>query len=338
MSLINTTLVVQVDESINLPSIDDAATANNSLGASNAAAKTDGSLVILVDGAFEQTPAEAGANELIKLCTFHAGDKGATVFTSSSEFKIGEITDVAYSETVADAAGTDLDFNSFAYYESGTENSSTLRKDAILGSGSLKGVREQERLSAISSGAYNQETYDKVNPASNTDTGQDFCSYTITVRKKVAKNYVTEIIRVYINHTNAFTKAALQTTLGLGNLADITPPVVGTSLIEFAEASYSIGTPPSITIDIVTAETGGTYSFTLTTNDDPVYTRTYNGSLDSSGDRERVIQPGAGSGQFDWDQTAEGSTITITGFVKDVAGNQTNFASVPADMVRTIQA
>ena len=116
MSLINTTLVVQVDEAVNLPSTDAAPDAATILGLSNAATKTNGSLAILIDGAFEQVYAEAGANELIKLCTFHAGNKGSTVFTSSSEFKIGEITDVAYSETVADAAGTDLDFNSFAYF------------------------------------------------------------------------------------------------------------------------------------------------------------------------------------------------------------------------------
>lgn len=338
MSLINTTLVVQLNEANNIPSLDAAASATNSLAANNANAKQDGSLGIMVDGTFVDGSAEAGANAFIKLCTFHAGDKGATVFTSSSEFKIGEITDVTYFGGSVDVAGTDLDFNSFAYYESNTQNSSTLKKDTILGSGSLKGVREKERLSAISSGSYNQETYDKVNPASNVDTGQDFSSYTITVRKKIAKNYVTEIIRVYINHVNAHTKGALQTVLGLGEIADLVAPAVGTSTIGFSAAAYSIAAAPDITVNIATVEPGGTYSFTLTTNDSTPVTFTNTGSLDGDGDATHTVSNGITSTQFDWGNTAAGKTITITGFVQDLAGNQTAITHVAGTMVRTIQS
>ena len=340
MSLLNTTLVVQVNESVNIPSLDEAASATNTLAANNANAKQDGSLGIMVDGAFITTAAQAEADSFVKLCTLHAGNKGATVFTSSSEFKIGEITDVTYNETaVSNVDGTDLDFNSFAYYESGTENSSTLRKDAILGSGSLKGVREHERLSAISSGAFNQYTYDKVIPLTNADTGQDFCSYTITVRKKNAKNYVTEVIRVYINHTNAFTKIALETVLGLGSLSDTTPPVQATTLMAFgAGQPYSLSGTDQINVNIMTAEpVGTTYSFTLTTNDSTPFVKTYTGTIIDAvnGNKIHYVASGTGANQFDYDSTAVGSTITITGSVTDLSGN-TTVVDATSSMVVTI--
>ena len=318
MSLINTTLVVQLNEANNVPSLGAAASATNSLAANNANAKQDGSLGIMVDGAFVTTAAEAGANAFIKLCTFHAGEKGSTVFTSSSEFKIGEITDVAYYGPSADVAGTDLAFNSFSYYESTSSKTSTLRKDAVLGNGSLKGVREKERLSAISSGSYNQETYDKVNPASNADTGQDFSSYTITVRKKVAKNYVTEIIRVYINHVNAHTKAALQTILGLGAIADGTPPAAGDASALFSADSYAVSTTPNIVINIASAETSGTFTGTITTTDTPAYVYTLTpGTLSSSGAAAITIT------DFVWGSTSASKTFNLSVNVTDDAGNIT---------------
>tara|TARA_R110000765_G_scaffold114096_2_gene206683 strand:+ start:2174 stop:3202 length:1029 start_codon:yes stop_codon:yes gene_type:complete len=328
MSLLNTTLVVQVNESVNIPSLGVAASATNTLAANNANAKQDGSLGIMVDGAFVTSPAKAGAGSFVKLCTFHAGNKGATVFTSSSEFKIGEITDVTYNETAgSNVDGTDLDFNSFAYYESETENSSTLRKDAILGSGSLKGVREHERLSAISSGAFNQYTYDKVIPLTNADTGQDFCSYTITVRKKNAKNYVSEVIRVYINHTNAFTKIALETVLGLGGLSDTIPPIQSQTTMAFngQNQPFTVSLEDQINVNIITSEPiGTTYSFTITSNDSPPYVKTYTGTIvDADGDEIHYIVAGTGENQFDYSQTAGGSTLNITGSVTDLSGNTT---------------
>lgn len=336
MSELNTTLVVQLNEAANLPSSGSAPTASTSLAASSADAKLDGSLGILIDGAYESavTPVLAGADEKIILCTSHLGKKGSTVYTASSEFKRSEIVSTSYSVATADVARVELDPNG----ASGTDNDGALAKAGRFGNGTVKGVRRYETLSSISSGAFNQYTYDKVNPLTNVDTGQDFDSYTITVRKKNAGRYTTEVIRVYINHLAEYTKYALETTLGLGALADVTPPVQDDSTLVFNAASYSIGTPPTIGILISSAEAGGRYSFTLTTNDSPAYVRTFNGALGASGDKLRVIQPGSGSGQFDWGETAAGRTITLSGTIEDPFGNEITFDYDAATMSRIIQS
>ena len=336
MSELNTTLVVQLNEAANLPSSGTPPTASTSLAASSADAKLDGSLGILIDGAYESavTPVLAGANEKIILCTSHLGKKGSTVYTASSEFKRSEIVSTSYSVATSDVARVELDPNG----ASGTDNDGALAKAGRFGNGTVKGVRRYETLSSISSGAFNQYTYDKVNPLTNVDTEQDFDSYTITVRKKNAGRYTTEVIRVYINHLAEYTKYALETTLGLGALADVTPPVQATSTIEFNAASYSIGATPSIGILINSAEAGGRYSFTLTTNDSTQYVRTFTGALGASGDKLRTIESGTGAGQFNWGETAATKTITLSGFIKDPFGNQTNFDYDADDMLRIIQS
>lgn len=336
MSELNTTLVVQLNEAANLPSSGSAPTASTSLAASSADAKLDGSLGILIDGAYESavTPVLAGADEKIILCTSHLGKKGSTVYTASSEFKRSEIVSTSYSVATADVARVELDPNG----ASGTDNDGALAKAGRFGNGTVKGVRRYETLSSISSGAFNQYTYDKVNPLTNVDTGQDFDSYTITVRKKNAGRYTTEVIRVYINHLAEYTKYALETTLGLGALADVTPPVQATSTLVFNAASYSIAATPSIAILISSAEAGGRYSFTLTTNDSTQYVRTFTGALGPSGDKLRFIAAGSGAGQFDWGQTAAGRTITLSGTIEDPFGNEITFDYDAATMSRIIQS
>ncbi len=265
MSELNTTLVVQLNEDIDLPSSGNPVIWITALANSDADLKQDGSLGILKNGVYESQgePTEAGADANIILCTSHVGKNGSTIFTRSSEFKKSEIVSASYSDSTADVARVELDPNG----ATGTDNDGALAKAGRFGVGSTKGARRYETLAAISSGAFNQYTYDKVNPLTNVDSGQNFDLYTITVRKKNAKRYTTEVIRIFINHLAEHTKYALETTLGLGALADVTPPVQGTSFMVFGNAPYSIGAEPRIDIDITTEEAAATYSITLTTDE-----------------------------------------------------------------------
>lgn len=341
MSELNTTLVVQLNEDIDLPSSGNPVIYTTPLAKNASALKQDGSLGIIIDGVYRsggeydnQEPTEAGADANIILCTSHVGKNGSTIFTRSSEFKKSEIVSASYSDSTADVARVELDPNG----ASGTDNDGALAKAGRFGVGSTKGARRYETLAAISSGSFNQYTYDKVNPLTNVDSGQDFDLYTITVRKKNAKRYTTEVIRIFINHLAEFTKYALETTLGLGALADVTPPVQGTTFMVFGNAPYSIGATPRIDIDITTAEAAATYSITLTTNDTPVYTKTYTDTIPvaSNGDKTHQIFSGTTAAKWDWGQTAAGSTITLSGSVTDPFGNTTDLTFDAATMRITI--
>jgi hypothetical protein len=317
MSLINTTLVVQLDENVAMPSGGGVPALATALGASAAEAKQDGALCILIDGAFNdisEVPVLAGVDESIKMCTFHAGDKGATVFSASSEFKRGDIVSATFSAPTATVDGTDLDFNSFAYEESETKNSSTLDKSTRLGVGTLKAVRKNEKLHAISSGAYNQYE-DIVNPGTNANPGEDFYLYTIEVRKKVGGRTTTEIIRVYINDDAGHTATSIETILGIGTLADVTGPVGSTTSALFDAATYAIDA--DITINILSAETGGSYTGTITTDDVPAYVYSFSGSLSGSGAADHVIS------DFDYDETVAGAALALSVEVSDPTGNPT---------------
>lgn len=338
MSELNTTLVVQLNEDIDLPSSGNPVIWITALANSDADLKQDGSLGILKNGVYESQvePTEAGADANIILCTSHVGKNGSTIFTRSSEFKKSEIVSASYSDSTADVARVELDPNG----ATGTDNDGALAKAGRFGVGSTKGARRYETLAAISSGAFNQYTYDKVNPLTNVDSGQNFDLYTITVRKKNAKRYTTEVIRIFINHLAEHTKYALETTLGLGALADVTPPVQGTSFMVFGNAPYSIAATPRIDIDITTAEAAATYSITLTTNDTSVYTKTYTGRIyaTNNGDKTHQIFSGTTAAKWDWSQTAAGSTITLSGSVTDSFGNTTDLTFDAATMEITIQA
>tara|TARA_B100001094_G_scaffold75207_1_gene71622 strand:- start:14719 stop:15729 length:1011 start_codon:yes stop_codon:yes gene_type:complete len=331
MSELNTTLVVQLNEAANLPSSGSAPTASTSLAASSADAKLDGSLGILIDGAYESavTPVLAGADEKIILCTSHLGKKGSTVYTASSEFKRSEIVSTSYSVATADVARVELDPNG----ASGTDNDGALAKAGRFGNGTVKGVRRYETLSSISSGAFNQYTYDKVNPLTNVDTGQDFDSYTITVRKKNAGRYTTEVIRVYINHLAEYTKYALETTLGLGALADVTGPtiVVPTWTVP-AYASNATqqglsGTLGKIAIAIDTAEVGGSYSLVIS-NDQDSDTYTKSASLGITGNATLNVAAGTTTATFDWTDLEAGDVLTLAVTITDPFGNDTVCAPI----------
>ena len=316
MSELNTTLVVQLNELVALPSTSLVPTAETVLAASAAASKSDGSLGILIDGAFvnDTAPTLADANARISLCVAHLGKQGGMVYTSSSEFKRSEIVSTSYSTAKIDVVGVEFDVSA-----------GTLHKDAILGSGSLKAVRHNEKLSAIASGAYNQYTYDKVNPFTNADTGENFDSYTITIRKKVGARDITEVIRVYIDLLSEYTKSALETILGLGSLADVTAPtiIVPTWTVPaFAlnAAQVTAGAAGKIAISLVTGEVGGTYTLTIT--DDGAGTDfTKTASIPASGTSTANISAGVISTTYDWTLLAVGDILTLAVTITDPFGN-----------------
>lgn len=136
--------------------------------------------------------------------------------------------------------------------------------------GTIKQVKELEKLSSISMGATNQYGFPIVVPETFTVGSGDYGIATIELRKKVGGRYVYETIKVLIKDDEAkdnaiasFTGKALSTILGLG--FDFGAPVVTSVVVSMvtdaagdtaAGTSYSIAGETSIFVKATNLEVG----------------------------------------------------------------------------------
>lgn len=144
--------------------------------------------------------------------------------------------------------------------------------------GSTIQAQALEKRSHISAGAYNQVGHLIKVPSTSANNGEVYGIFTIELRKKVAKRFVHETIKILIADDAApisggqKTLAALQAILGL-NVYDVTPPTL--SDISFANASsvpyaetYSIADATTVKVLATGLSVGDAYVFTLLSSND----------------------------------------------------------------------